>query len=394
MNLRTATHRIRDAMLFPISKREFRPAEPVQPRIAIVRPDHIGDLLMLTPALKVLESIATHHETVLVVGPWNLEVAEHLAPNSRVETINFPGFRREVGHTRLIDPYRQLFEAASRLRDLSPQAVALMRDDHWWGAWMAREAGPPIRLGYENRLASRFLTHQCRLPRTHYVAQNVELIRRLLALLGYTVEHPAIDPVSMPLEWPVHEDSVRQLDELIGKRIIASPFVVLHPGSGAAVKLWSGRRWASVADRIARQTGHSIVLTGSGAERELCDEISHHASVSTTNLAGQTSLFLLGELLRRASLVLGVDSGPLHLSVAAGTPSIHLFGPSDHIRYGPWGPSDRHRVIRSGMSCPDCGNLAESRPAGCGCMMAITVDTVADAALGMLHDEQSADHRN
>jgi ADP-heptose:LPS heptosyltransferase len=60
-------------------------------------------------------------------------------------------------------------------------------------------------------------------------------------------------------------------------------------------------------------------------------------------------------LLARASVVLGVDSGPLHLAASQGTPTLHLFGPSDAARFGPWGDPARHRVLRAGLWCSPCG---------------------------------------
>ena len=62
----------------------------------------------------------------------------------------------------------------------------------------------------------------------------------------------------------------------------------------------------------------------------------------------------LAALLKRAQLVLGVDNGPLHLAVAQGTPTIHLFGPTDSHIFGPWGNPAQHIVIASTQRCAGC----------------------------------------
>ena len=72
-------------------------------------------------------------------------------------------------------------------------------------------------------------------------------------------------------------------------------------------------------------------------------------------LAGQTSLGQLAALLRQAELVLGVDSGPLHLAAAQGVRTVHLYGPGDAGRFGPWGDSERHLVVREQLWCSPCG---------------------------------------
>jgi ADP-heptose:LPS heptosyltransferase len=89
----------------------------------------------------------------------------------------------------------------------------------------------------------------------------------------------------------------------------------------------------------------------------------------------------LTALLRRATLVLGVDSGPLHLAASQGTPSVHLYGPSDAVRFGPWGDPTRHRVLRAGLWCSPCG-VFSACPRGTDppeCMAAIDISAVLAA---------------
>jgi len=76
--------------------------------------------------------------------------------------------------------------------------------------------------------------------------------------------------------------------------------------------------------------------------------------VSKPLLVTDASVGQLAALLGRAQLVLGVDSGPLHLAVAQGTPTVQLFGPTDFRIFGPWGRLARHIVIASTQRCPSC----------------------------------------
>jgi heptosyltransferase-2/heptosyltransferase-3 len=143
------------------------------------------------------------------------------------------------------------------------------------------------------------------------------------------------------------------------------------------VKQWLTHRWPSVI-RHLQARDLRVVLTGGRSERELCAEIASH-DAAVTDLAGTTSLEELIELLRMARIVIGPDSGPLHLAVATSTPSVHLFGPADFRRYGPWGDPRLHRVVDAGVTCPQCGDLSPTRAAGCGCMLAITTTVVQQA---------------
>jgi heptosyltransferase III len=379
--IRKAVRYARDRTLPALNLRPFRPIEAPRNTILAVKPDHFGDLLLLGPAVRFLQKHAPDHEIVLMTGPWNESVARHLLPEVTCLVWPFPGFVRDAA-PRSIQPYRDIWNSAAVVREVSPVASILFRDDHWWGAMMTREAGVPIRVGYDEPQVRPFITHPMQIPAMNYASQNVEIARRTLPLLGY--EHTP-EENSANLFWPVNSESHQAIEELLGKTFLYQDFVCIHPGSGASVKLWPERRWAQVIDDIVRKTGLAVLLTGSAQERPMCEAIASMCRSEPQNLAGSTSLMMLGELFRSAKLVAGVDSGPLHLAVATGTRTVHLYGPSDRVRFGPAGTPSDHRVISAGMNCPSCGDLSPGRSAGCGCMTAITTAEVSQNVVEVLY---------
>jgi ADP-heptose:LPS heptosyltransferase len=249
---------------------------------------------------------------------------------------------------------------------------------------MAREAGIPLRFGFADPTVERFLTHPMDIRSAHYVQQNLELLVRSLSALGYRIPDDHQGAHGLRLNWPIEPQAATRAGKSLSDAVGQNDFFVIHPGAGAAVKQWPAQRWSAVANAVSIRSGARVVLTGTQDESRMCQSIVENSSTRLVNLAGQTSLFTLAEIFRDARAVLGVDSGPLHLASAVGTPTIALYGPSDVTRYGPWGDSSRHRVVRAGMHCPRCGDLSASRPEGCGCMMAITVDEVVRAAIEVL----------
>jgi heptosyltransferase-3 len=117
-------------------------------------------------------------------------------------------------------------------------------------------------------------------------------------------------------------------------------------------------------------------------ELAFVDEILKRTSRSVLNLAGRLSIKELGALTARAKLFLGVDSMPMHLAGAMGTPTVVLFGPSGEHEWGPWNVA--HRVVRSAHSCRPCGLD------GCGggkvseCLTTLPVDAVHAAVRELL----------
>ena len=84
-------------------------------------------------------------------------------------------------------------------------------------------------------------------------------------------------------------------------------------------------------------------------------------------------------------MVLGPDSGPLHLAAAVGTPTVSLYGPADPIEFGPWGPSGRHKLLTSPIACRPCRILdwGDDDLVWHPCLADITVEQVLDAALSL-----------
>ena len=102
--------------------------------------------------------------------------------------------------------------------------------------------------------------------------------------------------------------------------------LVLLPGAGKPSKLWPVESFRAVIDRFR---GETLVAWGPG-ERHLADAIGG-------DVAPQTNLRELAALLASARLVVGADTGPLHLAAALGTRVVGLYGPTDPKRNGPYG---------------------------------------------------------
>ncbi len=91
-------------------------------------------------------------------------------------------------------------------------------------------------------------------------------------------------------------------------------------------------------------------------------------------------------MLARCTLVLGSDSGPLHLAVAVDTPTVHLYGPVSAAKFGPWGDPTRHAVLATGWPCAPCNRL-DWPPAILpqhACLANITPDEVTRCAVDVL----------
>jgi ADP-heptose:LPS heptosyltransferase len=137
-----------------------------------------------------------------------------------------------------------------------------------------------------------------------------------------------------------------------------------------------------VADALSKETGSQVILTGTKTEHPLCVEIAAQMESEALVMAGKTTLDQLAAIHSKCRLVLGLDSGPLHLAVAIGTPTVHLYGPVDAATFGPWGSQKRHRLLVSDWPCIPCNRLdyAPKELTNHPCVREIGIDSVLTAA--------------
>ncbi len=365
-----------------LKRRRLSPYEPDQRRVLLIRPDHLGDLLFLRPALKRFRARLPEWHITLAIGPWSRLVVEDDPNIDEILEIPFPGFDRE-GSTKPWQPYELLLDQAAFVRASRPRAAVILRDDHWWGALLAQQSAVPTIIGSDDPALKGIVTDSVALRSSHWVARNIEMLEFAARRLGKLDEAPAATPATDPLIWNITEDDRAAATQIVKSAGVDRPYVVVHPGSGAPVKLWSARRWAHVAAAL-EAAGFDVVLTGSRTEESYARQIASLSDTSVHVIAGHTSLRELAAVFDQSMLVAGVDSGPLHLAVAVDRPTVHIYGPSDPATYGPWGEPRKHVVVRAGISCPLCGNLSVSRPEGAGCMTAVSEHRVVDAILGLL----------
>ncbi len=353
---RVVRARLRRAGLRLASWLYARPQVRLAPRsLLLIRPDHLGDMLFLTPALHVLRRALPEARITLLAGPWGAEAVRNNADLDDVLLLPFPGFERRPKESAWA-PYRLLREQARRLRGGGYDTAVVLRFDHWWGAWLAAAAGIPCRIGYDLPDTRPFLTRRVGYqPGRHEVLQNAGL---LAELTGRGPGEPGAADVLGPTRFFVTERERAYIAAWLAEQGVAAEqrIAAVHPGAGAAVKQWPPAHWAGIAERLA-QTGLRVVLTGGQGERGLTAAVAAATAAPVIDAAGQTSLGQLAALYNRAALVLGSDSGPLHLAVAVDAPTVHLYGPVPAAKFGPWGDPARHVVVTSPFPCVPCDRL-------------------------------------
>ena len=342
-------------------------------RVLVIKLRHHGDVLVSSPVFSVLKAAAPQVEIDALVYADTAEMLTLHPAIAQVHTIDRKW--KKLGVIGQTQAELALFRALKgRQYDL-----IIHLTEHWRGAWLCRLLKPrwsvgPAMKGRSKRWKRSF-THLQSAPGhalRHMAESNLDALRRL----GI---QPSVDERRLTLV-PGSAAEAAVAAHLAGFGLQGKDFIHVHPASRWFFKCWPVEHMAALVARL-QAAGHTVVLTAapSNDEKKMLEAIQARLAQPAFSLSGQLSLKELAALTQAAKLFIGVDSAPMHIAAAVGTPTVALFGPSGDKQWGPWGvPS---RVITSGTHpCRPCGHD------GCGgskvsdCLTAIAVDDVMAAA--------------
>jgi heptosyltransferase I len=298
-------------------------AHPDPPRsLCLLRLSALGDVSHVVPLVRTVQRHWPDTAITWIVGRFEQRLV------GDIDGVEFIAFDKRAG-------LAGVREVHARLRGRRFDALLLMQ--------LALRANlvstvvrARLRVGYD-RARSReghglFVNRRIE-PRT---GQHV-----LDALAGF------LEPLGLrqdAVRWnlPIPEEALEFAEQVLPG---PQPTLVISASSSHALRNWRPERYAAVADHAVRRHGLRVALCGgpSPGERALADAILHHCREPVLDLVGKDTLKRALALLRRATLVLSPDSGPVHMANAVGTPVLGLYAATDPARSGPY--SDRRWCV-------------------------------------------------
>ena len=338
-------------------------------RILIVKLGSIGDIVHTLPALAAIRAALPHAEISWVVEQSSSEILKDNPLLDRLIEVDTKALRRGLmsGET-LRAPRQQLRRLRASAFDLALDFQGLLKS-----ASIARLSGARRVFGYSREglrepASAILLSKRVNVPkRTHVIYKGLELVK---GALDIHVPKSA-DELVFPIK-PGSDDIAAATSAAEGT---GRQYAILNPGGGWPTKLWSPERFGALADALWSYHGlHSLVSFGPG-EEELADRVVRASSSGKTR-ATRLSLKGFYVLAKNSKLYVGGDTGPTHIAVAAKTPIVGLFGPTEWWRNGSPRPEDIC-VERTDIDCRvDC----HRRSCGKWICMDIGVERVLAAA--------------
>jgi len=339
---------------------------PELPRkVALMRASRIGDFICATPAFRSLRMALPQAEMTLIGMPFVEELVMRSPQLDRF--IPFPGFPGMA--EQFFDP-RQTVQF---FQQMQAEQFDLAIQMHGSGVY-----SNPFTLMLGARVTAGFVREgdpAGRLDAALPMPLNRHEVRRVLALTTFLGASPQGEETEFPL---LAEDTKAAETLLAGAE---RPLIGLHPAAREMTKRWAPERFIALGTELQQRYGGTVVVLGGVEERRLGDTIAQTMGQSCRNLAGRTSLAVLGGVISQLSIFVTNDSGPAHVAYALGTPTVTIFGGTDPAVWGPL-KGQQHRILAHAVPCRPC-DYGEC-PVGYTCLENVTAQQVVEKVVEVM----------
>jgi lipopolysaccharide heptosyltransferase I len=305
-------------------------------KILIVKLGSIGDVVHTLPSLVAIKKKFQEARISWIVEEKASEILRGNMLLSDLIVINTVEMRRFKDFSSL--------RGILQLRKIEPD-VALDFQGLLKSALIARLSGAKRRYGFSKNALREpescfFLTDLIEIPneKIHVIQKNLLLAEKALGVTAPDV-----------FEFPIETDQShqREAEEIIER--IGGNFAILNPAGGWKTKLWDAKKFGVLADRLWEEFNLRSVVTTAKKENSLAHQVLQGSKTKMIVLANP-SLKGFYELAKRARIYVGGDTGPTHLAVAARTPVVGIFGPTEWWHNGSFRSEDVC-VERTDINC-------------------------------------------
>ncbi len=363
-------------------------------KILLIKLSAVGDVIHTVPVLNKLRRRYPAAQLDWLVTPGIGELLAHHPAITNVITFE----REDWSALWRLTPLVGYARLAAKLRAAGYDLVIDMHGQ-FRTALFARATGAPVRIGFDRPRAQvwdaspRTFPPEARkhawqgaregswLAYTHHIpvpTLDLHAVDRYLSIgpiLG-------LDDGAADFSFPIPREATNRIEALMDYYGATNKkLAVLAPGTIWETKQWRSDGFAEVARHFLHK-GFAVTLIGAARERAVCAEVAALAP-GVVNLAGETTLSELAALIRRATICVTNDSGPMHLAVAVDRPVVSIFGPTDPIWIGPYHRADA--VLQAKIPCSPCylRQLSRCRHAH-ACMHEVSAQAVIERADGVL----------
>jgi len=295
-------------------------------RILLIRLDHVGDVIMSTVVLRPLREAFPQARIDFLVADWAYDVVKNSPYLDTVIPFKPAWFDRE-----------RCPSLCAQIKDLRALIKIIKKGDYDTGIDLKGDlrqivalflSGVKYRISYDITGGGFLLSHHTEYRRGyHETEHNLDLLK----VLGVTSEKAKVDLF-------VSVAAKKHAAKILKENNIPEQFAAMHVLSGHNQKNWQNDKFSHLVRYICVKKGLAVVLIGTDRDKKIVDDVIAEADIHAVNLCGKTDLETLAGVIKKASLFVGIDSGPAHIAAACGVPATILFsGMNDRHQWAPHG---------------------------------------------------------
>jgi len=345
---------------------------PKAERILIIRYRFIGDTILTVPFLRNVRYAYPQAQIDILVGPQSGEVLRGCPYVNELITFDTTRFHK---YDRGEGKAKSFFSYAVDIRKRKYDLVLVLKRS-LSSALLAFLSGAKHRIGYATEGRSFLLSKGVAMNRDiHEVESTLDVLK--------AAEIPIVD---RHLEAFVSVAETNEIQEIAPALLTAKRKVLIHAAAAHPDKIYPLDKWAAVVKALHEREGFTPFFSGASQDVSLYKELEDKSGVKAIHLAGKLSLRQSIALYKEMDLAVCVDSGPAHLSAATGTPTLSIFGPTDPVRWRPYG--DLHAALfDETLSCRPCNYKKTCTDREC--LTELDPNLVVSNALALLSAEEA-----
>jgi len=380
-------------------------------KILMLSLDLIGDGILATPTLRTIRENFPNAEITAMVGKWNEKIFENNPDIDKVKIID-PFWTRSTNLNvwQKIKSFVKIYESIKK----ENYDLAIDLRGEFLSILLMRKTGAKYIAGYGitggGWILDKCVKYEGDRFAKHVIERNLDILRALDLKISDNLDlaiYPSKENKEVVDKF-LRENNIKENDKI----------VVIHPGSNDQARCWENKKWAEAASRFI-ENGFKVILSGGPNDGEMVESIISNfkfqspARNASHNDAGGSkqcqmsnvkcqnseissfmgySILDFAELIKKAGLVLCVNSAALHITCAQKVPVVTLFAGSYPRTYGPWSVCNRGKqnlksvVLFKDAKCFPCGKkYCENNV----CMKDITVDEVTEGVKILMQNSKT-----
>ncbi len=332
--------------------------------ILLIRLDHLGDVLLTTPAVKSLKQRFPHARITMVVKQWAFEAIKDNPHIDKIIIFN-PSWTVPGQEGTKTAGLRGIWELIFRLRkERFDLAIDFKGDPR--NILIAYLSGARRRVSYGIRGGGFLLTDVVPYEsEIHEIDKNLKLLTPL-----------GIHSEDSHMELFINGEDKTRAEQIFAEEGIDlnRQTIALHYGGASQYKRWDMEKFITLAERLVKNNSTNVLIFGGHYERKASRVVADPKRGIV--VMPDMTICQMAAAFKRCDLLVCNDSGPMHAGIAVGTPTVAIFGPTSADRFGPK-DLKKNRVVHSQRSCSPCWH--PDKAIGCvkrDCFHSIEVERV------------------